>query len=153
MRDSIHKVPLTMYCTMNAVAMTRPPTKPPPGALWPRSRKNTEITPGHRQQQSPSTAGTSMKPRGNESVADRCACRFPRRRSCARGSGMLSGAGRKRRSSLYTASATMPTTVISPMVSKPRKSTRITLTTLRPPPSGSALLQEELREPGRAAAS
>ncbi len=41
------------------------------------------------------------------------------------------------------ASATVPmaaavSTVISPSVSKPRKSTRITLTTLRPPPSGSA---------------
>ncbi|CFU02866.1 Uncharacterised protein [Bordetella pertussis] len=32
----------------------------------------------------------------------------------------------------------MPSTVISPRVSKPRKSTRITLTTLVPPPSGSA---------------
>ena len=32
-------VPPAMYCTMIAVALTRPPTKPPPGALWPRSRK------------------------------------------------------------------------------------------------------------------
>ena len=32
-------------------------------------------------------------------------------------------------------SATLPTTVISPSVSKPRKSTRMTFTTLRPPPA------------------
>ena len=51
------------------------------------------------------------------------------------GRSMLSGAGRNRRSSAKTVSATMPRTVISPRVSKPRKSTRITLTTLRPPPS------------------
>ena len=47
---------------------------------------------------------------------------------------MISGAGRKRRSSAYTVSATMPSTTISPKVSKPRKSTSITLTTLVPPP-------------------
>ena len=35
-------------------------------------------------------------------------------------------------------SATTPSTVISPKVSKPRKSTSITLTTLLPPPSESA---------------
>ena len=47
---------------------------------------------------------------------------------------MTSRAGRKRRSSAYTVSATMPSTTISPNVSKPRKSTSITLTTLVPPP-------------------
>ncbi|MNS85722.1 hypothetical protein D3C72_1195960 [compost metagenome] len=54
------------------------------------------------------------------------------------GSAIDSIAGRKRRSSAYTVSATMPSTVISPKVSKPRKSTSITLTTLVPPPSVSA---------------
>ena len=39
-----------------------------------------------------------------------------------------------------------PSTVISPSVSKPRKSTRITLTTLVPPPSGSALREVERRD-------
>ena len=48
---------------------------------------------------------------------------------------MLSGAGRNRRNSANTVSATMPSTVISPSVSKPRKSTRITLITLAPPAS------------------
>ena len=37
---------------------------------------------------------------------------------------------------VLTAIATAPSTVISPIVSKPRKSTRMTLTTLVPPPSG-----------------
>ena len=60
MRDSIHNVPLTMYCTMNAVAITSPPTNPPPGALWPRSRKNTEITPATGNNRRPRTAGTRM---------------------------------------------------------------------------------------------
>jgi hypothetical protein len=56
---------------------------------------------------------------------------------------MLSGAGRKRRSSAYTVRATMPSTVISPKVSKPRKSTRMTLTTLSPPPCGQRLLTKK----------
>ncbi len=51
---------------------------------------------------------------------------------------MTSRAGRKRRSRAYTVRATMPSTTISPKVSKPRKSTSITLTTLVPPPSLSA---------------
>ena len=59
-------------------------------------------------------------------------------RSCCAGIAMLSRAGRKRRSRAYTVSATIPSTVISPSVSKPRKSTSMTLTTLRPPPSLSA---------------
>ena len=54
---------------------------------------------------------------------------------CCSGASTLSGAGRKRRSSAKTVSATMASTTISPKVSKPRKSTRMTLTTLRPPPS------------------
>ncbi len=39
--------------------------------------------------------------------------------------------------------ATMPTTVISPNVSKPRKSTSMTFTTLRPPACSSALLRKK----------
>ncbi|MNT33936.1 hypothetical protein D3C72_1698860 [compost metagenome] len=55
------------------------------------------------------------------------------------GPGMIcSGAIRVRRSSACTTSAAMPNTVISPKVSKPRKSTRITLTTFWPYASGSA---------------
>ena len=65
----------------------------------------------------------------------------PRDLECARV--MLSGAGRNRRSSAYTMIATMPTTVISPNVSKPRKSTSITFTTLRPPACSSALLRKK----------
>ena len=38
--------------------------------------------------------------------------------------------------------ATLPTTVISPSVSKPRKSTRMTFTTLRPPAGSSALAKK-----------
>ena len=56
---------------------------------------------------------------------------------------MLSGAGRNRRSNAYTMIATMPTTVISPKVSKPRKSTSMTFTTLRPPACSSALLRKK----------
>ena len=59
---------------------------------------------------------------------------------------MLSAGGRKRRRSAYTVSATAPSTVISPMVSKARKSTSMTLTTFVPPPSGSARLEEERRD-------
>ena len=45
----------------------------------------------------------------------------------------------------------MPNTVISPSVSKPRKSTRITFTTLVPPPSGSdsARISDETVSNGR----
>ena len=66
--------------------MTRPPTKPPPGALWPRSRKNTEITPATGSSRRPSTAGTRMYPRGNESSGS---LRVPICASmrCARGNG------------------------------------------------------------------
>ena len=39
-------------------------------------------------------------------------------------------------------SATLPTTVISPSVSKPRKSTRMTFTTLRPPAGSSAFAKK-----------
>ena len=55
---------------------------------------------------------------------------------------MTSRAGRKRRSRAYTVRATMPSTTISPKVSKPRKSTSITLTTLVPP-LAQCPLQEE----------
>ena len=56
------------------------------------------------------------------------------------------GNGRRKRgtgtssssSETATISADMPSTVISPSVSKPRKSTRITLTTFVPPPPGTA---------------
>jgi hypothetical protein len=54
----------------------------------------------------------------------------------------LSTGGRKRRSSAYTVSATAHSTVISPIVSNARKSTSMTLTTLAPPPPGSALLRK-----------
>ena len=72
------------------------------------------------------TAGTN---RSSALTAPLCAF-------CWRGVCMLSRAGRKRRSSAYTAMATTASTVISTSVSKPRKSTRITLTTLVPPPRG-----------------
>jgi hypothetical protein len=55
---------------------------------------------------------------------------------------MVSLGGRKRRSSAYTVSATIASTVISPSVSKARKSTSITLTTLAPPPSGRAFCRK-----------
>ena len=91
-----------------------------------------ETSTGHRQQQArrapPECAGSPSATRRSDSSASRAASS-----RCAWAAARLSGAGRKRRSSAYTVSATMPTTVISPSVSKPRKSTRITLTTLRPP--------------------
>ena len=54
--------------------------------------------------------------------------------------------GATSRASAYTPRAATASTVISPIVSKPRKSTRMTFTTLRPPPSanGSSMNSVEI---------
>ena len=77
---------------------------------------------GHQQVVADRVAGLAVGSAVVEGVLDGAAARECRR---------LSGAGRKRRSSAKTVSATTASTVISPIVSKPRKSTRMTLTTLR----------------------
>jgi len=56
--------------------------------------------------------------------------------SLGRGGNARPSAGRQSASSAWMISAAMPMTVISPSVSKPRKSTMMTLTALAPPPCG-----------------
>src|SRR5688572_19977045 len=57
-RASTHKVPPIMYWTSTAVASTSPPTKPPPGALCPRSKKKSETSPATHSDNRTSTAGS-----------------------------------------------------------------------------------------------
>ncbi|MNJ71528.1 hypothetical protein D3C77_680800 [compost metagenome] len=57
-----------MYCRMTAVAKIRPPTKPPPGWLWPRSRKYTEISAAVGSIRRTSTVGTIIEPLGTSDL-------------------------------------------------------------------------------------
>ncbi|MNF68368.1 hypothetical protein D3C84_502230 [compost metagenome] len=133
-----------MYCRMNATDITKPATKPPPGWLWPRMNRYIDTTSATGSSRRTSTAGTIMKPRAVSLALrglTRSVTRSGANRRCWAGNWMLSLGGRKRRNRANTARATATSTVISPRVSKPRKSTSITLTTLLPPPSGKARLR------------
>src|SRR3954462_6017427 len=57
---STHSVPATMYCAMNAIARTRPATKPPPGSLCPRINTCSATMPAIGSNSRTSTAGTMM---------------------------------------------------------------------------------------------
>ena len=132
---------------MTAVATTSPATKPPPGSLCPRSRKNIATMPETGRSNCTITAGSIIGPSGSSACESRG--ETPVSASCSRcctGNPMLSIAGRNRRNSAKTVKATIPTTVISPIVSKPRKSTRITLITFEPPASGKRILDEKGRD-------
>ncbi|MNH20706.1 hypothetical protein D3C79_804890 [compost metagenome] len=134
---STHCVPATMYWRMNATDMTKPATNPPPGWLCPRMNRYIDTSKAIGSSRRTSAAGTIMKPSA-VSVACRGLIRSVTTSGanwrCCAGSCMLSFGGRKRRSRANTVNATATNTVISPRVSKPRKSTSMTLTTLVPPP-------------------
>ena len=59
-RASTHRVPATRYCMRNAIATTRPATKPPPGSLWPRSKKCADDDRATGRSRRAMTAGTIM---------------------------------------------------------------------------------------------
>ena len=99
----------------NARAAVSPPTKPPPIALWPRSRMSTEAT-------------ASSQTKSRLVIARMKTVRPP-------GAGATSSRAVRGPSSDQATIAESARTAVSPSVSKPRKSTRMTLTTLRPPPS------------------
>ncbi|MNJ55805.1 hypothetical protein D3C77_513230 [compost metagenome] len=141
---STHWVPATMYWRMKATDITRPATNPPPGWLCPRMNRYIDTTRAIGSSRRTNTAGTIMKPRAVSAAwrgLTRSVTTSGASRRCWAGSCMLSRGGRKRRSRANTASATATSTVTSPRVSKPRKSTSMTLTTLLPPPSGRARLR------------
>ena len=94
---------------------------PPPGRLWPR-RKNQTAT---------NAVSGSITREVISSISERPAS--------APAPGVPTVAAvRKRGSSAATSTAARPSTVISPSVSKARKSTRITLTALVPKAPGTA---------------
>ena len=122
---------------MKATDITSPATNPPPGKLCPRMNRYIDTTKAIGNSKRTSTAGTIMKPNA-VSLALRGLTRSVTTsrasKRCWAGSGMLSLGGRKRLNNANIVRATAANTVISPKVSKPRKSTSITFTTLLPPP-------------------
>ena len=105
----------------NAAPAMRPPANPPPGALCPRSityKETSSVTwKIIRVTWSKIIDSAPIRANGCRSVR-----RLRRREAATR---------------FATPSAAMPNTVISPIVSMPRKSTIVTLTTFLPPASGS----------------
>ena len=127
---------------MNAMATTSPATKPPPGSLCPRRNRYTATTHGDRQQQ-------AHEHRRHHHVAERRVGGRARIDEVGRDIGQQQALLPRRLDALarrpeapqqrvHGERRRRASTVISPIVSKPRKSTSMTLTTLLPPPSGSA---------------
>jgi hypothetical protein len=99
-------------------AATSPPAKPPPGWLCPRRNRKTEKISKQRRQ-----------------IA---CCRLQDQRGHLLRSSLSFLPRSQFQQYAYTPIAAIPSTVISPIVSIPRKSTRITLTMLRPCARGRA---------------
>ena len=122
--------PPATYRKERARAATKPPAKPPPGALWPAKKKYTDsaIIDGNSTRVATSTMIERFAARSVSTWAANqrreTAVRIGRRE--CRTNELV------RKTSEATPSEAMISTMVSPIVSQARKSTRITFTVFKP---------------------